>query len=199
MPLDLPANFADDLNHLGSLIRFFEGTRKEDSRREYLRMGMATGCSLLTELSRIRNTLASEFDELESTVADASKFVTENQRLFLNLEKLILMDFKIDNITRGIMLNNLKRVAAYKTTDGGAFSGSDVVSALDNLKTELCERSDEFNHNSKGMAKVLERTLTYAVAPINIAVYVFYPVIHPLVFKGSGWAATMASKLTPWQ
>ena len=199
MPVDLPVDFAENLNHLGLLIRFTEGVRREDLRREYLRTGMSVACSLLTDLEKLRNGLSSDFDKLDSSVAEASKLVTDNQKMFLKLEKLILMDFGINEITRCIMLNNLKRVAAHKSIEGRVFDDSDIVGALSNLRKELCERSDEFDRGPKGMAKLVERTITYAVAPINIAVSVFHPALLPLVFKGSGWAATVASKVAAWQ
>jgi hypothetical protein len=195
---ELPPHFSQDLNHLGALIRLCDGTRKEEIRRDHLRAGMESSCSLLTELWNARDDLAAGVDRLNAGNDAAAKLVTEHRDLFRRIEDLILRDAGINGITRKIVLGNLRFVEGFSQGEVREFSGAAVVGTLGNLMAEVCGRAKELDSDPEKMRKRLGAVVTFGLPPINIAVSVFHPVFLPVVFKASSWAGTMASKAILW-
>jgi hypothetical protein len=97
-------------------------------------------------------------------------------------------------ITRKIMLNNIRRIGIHTGLELLDFSGSDVVSTLDNLQGEVCGRAGDLGKDVKAMNKRIQAVITFGLPPINIAVFTFHPAFLPVVFKASSWVGTIVSR-----
>lgn len=190
MSFELPRHFADDMNDLGMYVRMLDRSKKEETRRDHLLEGMKIGCSLLTELNRSQRDLATGLDEIDAKTEDAVRLI-EHRELFLDIEDLILRDAGLEDITRKIMLGNVRRCLAANMNE--EFNGAELIGTLKNLTDEVCDRSRVLDDPDKTKER-LSAALTFGLAPINIAVSTTYPVFIPVVFKASAWAGNVVSK-----
>jgi len=126
------------------------------------------------------------------------QLIRDHRDLFLGIEDLILRDAGIQDITRKIMLGNVRRLAAMnmnnpQNVNWQEASGASVLGTLKNLTDEVCERARFLDNPDKTKGRI-GAVLTFGLAPINIAVSTSYPVFLPVVFKASAWAGSVVSK-----
>ncbi len=193
MAFELPLHFAENMNSLGMLISLCDHVPNENDRRNYLLTGMGEACSLLNDLYALRYELSIGVEEIGAPNQAAARFVRDHLKLFLSIEDLILRDAGIDEITRKIMLNNTRQIEGATAEDGREFNGGKVVAVLENLRNEVCERSNDLAKNPAKMRKLLAGVVTFGLPPINIAAGAWYPVFLPMVFKASAYVGTVVS------
>jgi hypothetical protein len=197
MAFVLPSHFSEDVNHLGTVVRMYDSTRRKETLRGHLLTGMELSCSLLKDLHGSAGQLAEGIDQIDSTNEAAAKLVHQHPDLFLRIEDLILRDVGIDKVTRNIIFGNVRRMRWLAESDVHTFDGKTTITTLANLRNEVCERAIDLAGNPDRVKKALEKTVTFGIAPINAAVAVSHPAFLPVVFKASALVGTIVSRAIP--
>jgi len=189
----LPTGFAAE-TFIGTLVLLCDDTVDKKERISYLQAAFSRSCNLLEGLWRARNDLVIDLDDIEAPNEHVIDVISHFYDLFLSIEDVVLRDAKIDYISRGIILNNLRNLENVATDDVKKFTGRAVIPVLGNLVREVCGRADELQNQPSAIRERVEAAMTFFVTPINAFASVFHPLFAPVLFKTSAVVGTLATK-----
>jgi hypothetical protein len=138
--MELPAQFAERINKLDSLITKYEAAISDDEKESSLRLALVISCELLSsiDMDLLRTTLQGKFNEANETVPRWRDIIIGEDghfEFFLNkLEDEIFKAAGINENTRNRIRKNLETARAV----AGSMQPDVIVRAIEHLRDDVC-------------------------------------------------------------